>query len=48
MSLDVQRMVKRGNLEQRDCILCARCAGRCPKGPIGLGIAPPVKQPAGT
>jgi polyferredoxin len=36
MSLDVQGMVKRGDMSDRECILCARCADGCPKHVISL------------
>lgn len=36
MSLDVQGMVERGEMADRECILCARCADGCPKGAISL------------
>lgn len=36
MSLDVQGMVKRNDLSNRECILCARCADTCPKHVLSL------------
>jgi len=36
MSLDVSNMVKNNNLENPECILCAKCADNCPKQVIQL------------
>lgn len=36
MSLDVQAMVAEGSMTNRECILCAGCADRCPKDVISL------------
>jgi ferredoxin-type protein NapH len=36
MSLDVQGMVKRGHMSNRECILCARCVDVCPKHVLSL------------
>ncbi len=34
MGLDVNGMVRKGEMEKADCILCASCADTCPKGAI--------------
>ena len=34
VSLDVNGMVREGNLEQAECILCASCVDTCPQGVI--------------
>jgi polyferredoxin len=34
MSLDVNGMVRQGNMEQAECILCASCADTCPQGAV--------------
>ncbi|MFA4824567.1 MAG: 4Fe-4S binding protein [Methanoregula sp.] len=34
MGLDVNSMVRKGEMENPDCILCANCADTCPKGAI--------------
>jgi ferredoxin-type protein NapH len=36
MSLDVQDMVRRRSMPDRECILCARCADACPRGVLSL------------
>jgi ferredoxin-type protein NapH len=36
MSIDVQAMVKAGDIENPDCILCASCADACPQETIRL------------
>ncbi len=37
MGLDVNGMVRKGDMENADCILCASCADACPKGVISYG-----------
>jgi ferredoxin len=34
MSLDVNAMVNRDEMENSECILCAQCADNCPEGVI--------------
>jgi len=41
MSLDVQGMVDRDSMSERECILCANCADSCPKGVIELKLGRP-------
>jgi len=41
MSIDVEAMVARGNMEHADCILCSTCADVCPKDVIAVGFAAP-------
>lgn len=36
MSLDVNRMVRSGDMEDSECILCGVCADACPQGVIEL------------
>lgn len=38
MGLDVNGMVRKGEMEVADCILCASCADICPKGAITYGV----------
>lgn len=38
MSLDVQGMVKSGNINSTECISCLECVDNCPKKAIGCGI----------
>jgi len=38
MGLDVNGMVRSGEMENADCILCANCADTCPKGAIEYGM----------
>jgi len=38
MGLDVNGMVRSGEMEQADCILCASCADACPQGAISYGV----------
>ncbi|OPX62523.1 MULTISPECIES: 4Fe-4S binding protein [unclassified Methanoregula] len=38
MGLDVNGMVRSGEMEQADCILCASCADTCPQGAISYGV----------
>jgi len=37
MSLDVNSMVRKDEMEQTECILCGECADTCPKGVISYG-----------
>lgn len=37
MGLDVNGMVRKGEMENADCILCASCADSCPQGAITYG-----------
>lgn len=39
MGLDVNSMVRKGEMENADCILCASCADACPQGVIMYGMA---------
>jgi ferredoxin-type protein NapH len=34
MGLDVNGMVRKGEMENPDCIMCASCADTCPQGAI--------------
>jgi ferredoxin-type protein NapH len=36
MSLEVNGMVRAGDMENRECILCGTCADTCPKGVIDM------------
>lgn len=36
MSLDVEKMVKRGDMTDRECILCGRCVDTCPKAVVSF------------
>jgi polyferredoxin len=38
MGLDVNGMVRKGEMENADCILCASCADACPQGVISYGV----------
>ncbi len=38
MGLDVNGMVKQGDMETPECIVCASCADTCPKGAITFGV----------
>lgn len=38
MGLDVNGMVKKGDMENAECIMCAGCADTCPKGAITYGV----------
>lgn len=38
MGLDVNGMVRQGEMENADCILCASCADICPQGAITYGV----------
>ncbi len=37
MGLDVNGMVRKGDMENPDCIMCASCADTCPQGAITYG-----------
>lgn len=39
MGLDVNGMVRKGEMENPDCILCASCADACPQGVITYGVS---------
>jgi ferredoxin-type protein NapH len=36
MSLEVNQMVRAGDMEHSECILCGTCADVCPKGVIRM------------
>jgi ferredoxin-type protein NapH len=38
MGLDVNGMVRKGEMENPDCIMCASCADICPQGAIMYGV----------
>ena len=38
MGLDVNGMVRSGDMENLDCIMCASCADTCPQSAIGYGV----------
>jgi polyferredoxin len=38
MGLDVNSMVRKGEMENPDCILCASCADACPQDAITYGV----------
>ncbi len=38
MGLDVNGMVRKGEMENPDCIMCASCADTCPQGAITFGV----------
>jgi NAD-dependent dihydropyrimidine dehydrogenase PreA subunit len=38
MGVDVNSMVRKGEMENAEYILCASCADGCPKGAISYGI----------
>lgn len=44
MSLDVNDMVRLGNMESSECILCGNCADGCTKGVIRYTFSEPVKK----
>jgi ferredoxin-type protein NapH len=39
MSLDVNRMVQRADMEDSECILCGNCVDGCPKGAIRFSFS---------
>jgi ferredoxin len=39
MSLDVNGMVARADMEDGECILCGTCVDGCPKGAIHFGFS---------
>jgi len=43
MSLNVQEMVKSGNMDSTECISCLQCVDICPKKVIGCGIMGKLK-----
>jgi formate hydrogenlyase subunit 6/NADH:ubiquinone oxidoreductase subunit I len=38
MGPDVNGMVRTGEMERADCILCTSCADACPLGAIAYGV----------
>jgi polyferredoxin len=38
MSLDVQSSVQKGNVDEKECILCGECVGQCPNGVLSRGF----------
>jgi NAD-dependent dihydropyrimidine dehydrogenase PreA subunit len=38
MGLDVNGMVRKDEMENPDCIMCASCADTCPQGAITFGV----------
>jgi polyferredoxin len=45
MSLDVEEMVNRGDIEDTECILCGSCVDACPKGVIHFSFGIRKKRP---
>ena len=41
MSLEVDKMVKRGSMRNSECVLCGQCADGCPKGVIRYSFSRP-------
>lgn len=39
MGLDVNAMVRNGDMDSPECIMCASCADICPKGAVTYGLA---------
>lgn len=42
MSLDVNAMVKKGNMENSECVLCGECVDTCPKKAIKYSFGRPL------
>ncbi|WP_312352798.1 4Fe-4S binding protein [Aminipila sp.] len=44
MSIGVQKMVQRGNMDNTECICCLECVDGCPKKAISFGISRKQKK----